>query len=107
MKTFCRLPLLVLFMLATAGGRISFTASPGLSLLVMAPTAVRTTIHMADLKQIPRVEATYQRIFGAHRPARAVIVNSALPVGVFVVPVSVLGNWYSFTFFCLTFIYEH
>jgi reactive intermediate/imine deaminase len=45
---------------------------------------VRTTIHVADPKQIPQVEATYQRIFGAHRPARSVIVNSALPAGVLV-----------------------
>ncbi len=45
---------------------------------------VRTTIHVADLKHLPRIEAAYRRMFGAHRPARAIIANGALPSGVLV-----------------------
>lgn len=45
---------------------------------------VRTTVHVADAKHVPRIDAVWPRLFGSHRPARAIVTNGALPPGVFV-----------------------
>lgn len=45
---------------------------------------VRTTLHVADPKYVPRVDAIWPRVFGTHRPARAIVANPALPPGVLV-----------------------
>lgn len=45
---------------------------------------VRTTVHVADPKHVPRIDAVWPRLFGNHRPARAIVTNGALPPGVFV-----------------------
>lgn len=45
---------------------------------------VRTTVHLADPKHTPRVDAICAQMFGNHRPARAVVANGALPPGVLV-----------------------
>ncbi len=45
---------------------------------------LRTTIYVADPKHLPRVDAAYAKMFGAHRPTRAVVVNGALPAGILV-----------------------
>lgn len=43
---------------------------------------LRTTIYVADPKHLSRIDAVYARMFGAHRPPRAIVVNEALPAGV-------------------------
>ena len=43
---------------------------------------VRTTIHIANPKDIERVDTVYARLFGLHRPARTVVANGALGAGV-------------------------
>lgn len=45
---------------------------------------VRSTIHVADPKFLSAFETIYGKNFGEHRPARAVIVNTALPAGVLI-----------------------
>ena len=45
---------------------------------------VRTTLHVADSKHLPRIDAVWPRVFGTHRPARAIVANGALPPGVLV-----------------------
>lgn len=45
---------------------------------------VRITLHVADAKHLPRIDAVWPRVFGYHRPARAVVANGALPPGVLV-----------------------
>jgi dimethylargininase len=43
---------------------------------------LRATVHVAEAKYAAQIEEAYARSFGRHRPARAVIVNGALPTGV-------------------------
>lgn len=45
---------------------------------------VRTTVHVADPKHAARIDPAWARMFGDHRPARAIVANSALPAGVLV-----------------------
>lgn len=45
---------------------------------------VRLTIHLADVKDLSRIEQVYAQCFDGHRPARSVMQNRALPVGVLV-----------------------
>lgn len=42
------------------------------------------TLHVADPKLVEEIEEVYARMFGQHRPARAVIGNPALPPGILV-----------------------
>lgn len=45
---------------------------------------VRSTVHIADPKHAARIDPVWARMFGDHRPARAIVANSALPAGVLV-----------------------
>lgn len=45
---------------------------------------LRTTLHVADPRHAPRADAVCAKMFGKHRPARAVVANGALPPGVLV-----------------------
>lgn len=45
---------------------------------------VRTTVHIAEPKYVPRIDAVWARMFGDHRPARTIVANGALPPGVLV-----------------------
>ncbi|MGE0434140.1 MAG: RidA family protein [Planctomycetota bacterium] len=40
---------------------------------------VKTTVYMTDLGQFAEMNATYEEMFGAHRPARATVQVSRLP----------------------------
>lgn len=43
---------------------------------------VRTTVHVANPKDIERIDPVYARLFGHHRPARTMVANGALGAGV-------------------------
>jgi dimethylargininase len=43
---------------------------------------VRTTVHVANPKDMERIDAVYARLFGPHRPARTIVANGALGAGV-------------------------
>ena len=42
---------------------------------------VRTTIYLVDLGEFAEVNALYAEAFGSHKPARATVEVSALPLG--------------------------
>jgi len=42
---------------------------------------VKTTVYVSDIELWPRVNATYARLFGEHRPARAVVPTRELHYG--------------------------
>ncbi len=43
---------------------------------------VRTTVHVANPKDVERIDAVYAHLFGHHRPARTIVANGALGAGV-------------------------
>jgi 2-iminobutanoate/2-iminopropanoate deaminase len=42
---------------------------------------LRATVYVSDVAHWPRVNATYARVFGAHRPARTVVPSGPLHYG--------------------------
>jgi 2-iminobutanoate/2-iminopropanoate deaminase len=44
-------------------------------------TVLKTTVYLSDIELWPRLNETYARFFGDHRPARAVVPVGELPFG--------------------------
>src|SRR5688500_9838074 len=42
-------------------------------------SVVKTTVFLADMKDVPRVNEVYARTFGASRPARSTVAAAGLP----------------------------
>jgi 2-iminobutanoate/2-iminopropanoate deaminase len=43
------------------------------------PHVIRCGVFLLDMTEFPRMNAVYERMFGAHRPARTTIQAAALP----------------------------
>jgi 2-iminobutanoate/2-iminopropanoate deaminase len=43
------------------------------------PCVLRCGVFLVDMGEFPRMNASYQRMFGDHRPARTTVQVSALP----------------------------
>ncbi len=41
---------------------------------------VKSVVYLTDMADYPRVNAVYERVFAAHRPARTCVAVSSLPV---------------------------
>jgi 2-iminobutanoate/2-iminopropanoate deaminase len=47
-------------------------------------TVVKTTVYLADMRDFPRVNEVYARVFGDARPARSTVAAAGLPRNVLV-----------------------